>query len=85
MPGNRESGASAPSLSLTLDITPEMMTTLEQLSRDSQQPLESVFTRALSLYREALRAAAQGNHIGYAASSDSLDVEFTGLAGSGGR
>jgi hypothetical protein len=68
-----------------LDVTPEMMTTLEQLARDSKQPLETVFTRAIALYRAALRAAAEGKHVGYATSADSLDVEFTGLAGPGGR
>lgn len=69
----------------TLDVTPEMMMTLEQLARDSQQPLAAVFTRAIALYQAALQAAAEGKHVGYATSPDSLDVEFTGLAGTGGR
>jgi hypothetical protein len=83
MPVIRGSGTFTPPL--TLDITPEMMTTLEQLARDSKQPLDAVFTRAIALYQAALRATTEGKHVGYASSPDSLDVEFTGLAGPGGR
>lgn len=76
-------GKAAPSI--TLDVTPEMMATIQQVARDSRQPLEAVFTRAISLYREALRATAEGKHVGYAASPDALEVEFIGLAGPEGR
>ena len=83
MPTLQGPGASTPSL--TLDVTPEMLTTLEELARDSRQPLATVFTRAIALYQAALKASAEGKHVGYADSPDSLDVEFTGLAGPGGR
>lgn len=78
------SGAIKPTFSLTLNVTPEMMRGLEQLARDSKQPLESVFTRALALYREVIRVSDEGKHVGYATSSDALDVEFTGLTDLGG-
>ena len=75
----RGSGRSAAPTSITMDVTPEMMATLEQLSRDSKQPLDAVITRAIALYRAALSATAEGGHVGYAASPDALDVEFIGL------
>ncbi len=78
-------GTYSPPTLITLEVTPEMMATLQQIARDSKQPLDMVFTRAIGLYRETLRAAAEGKHIGYAASPDALDVEFTGLVDSGGR
>ncbi len=83
MPTLQGSGTSTPPI--TLDVTPEMLTTLEHLARDSKQPLATVFTRAIALYQAALKAAAEGKHVGYATSPDSLDVEFTGLADPGGR
>ena len=70
---------------ITLQVTPEMMATLEQITRDSKQSLDEVFTRAIALYRATLKATAEGKHVGYAASPDALDVEFTGLAGPGER
>ena len=39
---------------------------------------------AIGLYQAALKAAAEGKHVGYAASPDALDVEFTGIASSEG-
>ncbi len=68
---------------ITLDVTPEMLATLRGISRDSGQPLDVVSTRAIALYQAALRASSEGKHIGYADSPDSLEVEFTGLAGTG--
>ena len=73
----RGSGMATPSI--TLDVTPEMMATLQQLARDSKQPLEAVFTRAIALYQAALHATAEGKHVGYATLPDALDVEFIGL------
>jgi hypothetical protein len=70
---------------ITLEVTPEMMKTLELMSRDSGQPLNVVFTRAIALYRAALLATTEGKHVGYAASTDALEVEFTGLTGIEGR
>jgi hypothetical protein len=78
-------GYGTSTLPLTLDVTPEMMKTLEQIARDSKQPLEAVFTRAIALYQAALKATAAGKHVGYASSPDSLEVEFTGLASPGGQ
>ncbi|WP_435016047.1 hypothetical protein TA3x_003606 [Tundrisphaera sp. TA3] len=74
-----------PAPSITLQVTPEMMATLQQMSRESKQPLDVLFTRAIGLYQAALRASADGKYIGYAASPDVLDVEFTGLDASGTR
>jgi hypothetical protein len=76
----RGSGMVTPPPPITLEVTPEMMATLQQISRDSRQPLDVVFTRAIALYQAALRANAQGKHVGYSASPDALEVEFTGLA-----
>jgi hypothetical protein len=76
----RGSGTFTPQI--TLDVTPEMMATLQEIARDSKQPLEAVFTRAIALYQAALRATADGKHVGYATSPDALDVEFTGLVAS---
>jgi hypothetical protein len=70
---------------ITLKVTPEMMLTLEQIARDSKQPLEAVFTRAIGLYQAAVQATVEGKHVGYATSPDALEVEFTGLVGTGGR
>ncbi len=78
-------GSYSPPPPITLQVTSEMMETLKQISRDSGQPLEIVFTRAIGLYQAALGAAVAGNHVGYAASSDALDVEFTGFVGPEGR
>lgn len=64
---------------ITLDVTPEMEATLHQIARESGQPLDIVFTKAIALYRAALNANNEGKHVGYASSADSLDVEFTGL------
>jgi hypothetical protein len=66
---------------ITLYVTPEMMTTLQQIASDSKQPLEDVFTRAIALYQAALKSIAEGKHVGVAASPDALDVEFTGIVG----
>lgn len=66
---------------VSLEVTPEMMATLEQMTHRYHQPLEVVFTQAIGLYQAALKAAAEGKHVGYAASPDALEVEFTGLAG----
>lgn len=66
---------------ITLEVTPEMLETLRQISRNSQQPLDVVFTRAVALYQSALKATSQGKHVGYTASPDALEVEITGLAG----
>jgi len=76
-------GTSAPPI--TLIVTPEMMETLEGIARDSNQPLKEVFTKAIALYRAALRASAEGKHVGYATSPDALEVEFTGLDDAGRR
>ena len=70
---------------MTLEVTPEMMATLQQMARDSGQSLDVVFTRAIALYRATLKANAEGKHVGYSASSDDLEVEFTGLTDPGGR
>ena len=78
-------GTYTPPPPITLDVTPEMMATLQQISRDSRQPLDVVFTRAIGLYQAALRATANGKHVGYSASPDALEVEFTGLTGPEGR
>jgi hypothetical protein len=78
-------GFSATATPITLEVTPEMLATLKRMAHDSGQPLDVVFTRAIALYQAALRASAEGKHVGYAASSDALDVEFTGLANSEGR
>ena len=64
---------------ITFDATPEMMGVLHQLTHDSGQPLDVVMTQAIALYRAALQVAAEGKHLGYAASADALDVEFTDL------
>ena len=71
--------------SLTLSLTPEMMDTLQKMSRDSGQPLGVALTRAIGLYVGALKATAEGKHVGYAATPDALEVEFTGISGPGGR
>ena len=78
-------GTVGPPALITLQVTSDMLATLQGMSRDAGQPLDIVFTRAIGLYREALRATSEGNHVGYAASPDVLDVEFTGLAGPGTR
>ena len=78
-------GADMPPQPITLEVTPEMMRTLEVMSLESGQPLNVVFTRAIALYQAALRATADGKHVGYAASPDAMEVEFTGLAGIEGR
>jgi hypothetical protein len=78
-------GNYTPPPTITLEVTPEMMRTLERMSRDSGQPLDVVFTRSIALYQAALRATAEGKHVGYSASPDVLEVEFTGLAGTEGR
>ena len=64
---------------ITFDATPQMMGMLEQLTRDSGQPLDVVLTQALALYRVALQVTSEGKHFGYATSADALDVEFTDL------
>jgi hypothetical protein len=74
-------GTYTPPPLITLEVTPEMVATLREISRDAKQPLDVVFTRAIALYQAALRATAEGRHVGYATSPDALDVEFTGLAG----
>ncbi|HWE37924.1 MAG TPA: ribbon-helix-helix domain-containing protein [Isosphaeraceae bacterium] len=78
-------GAHQSSPRITLEVTPEMMAALEKLARDSEQPLTEVIRRSLALYRAALDAIAEGKHVGYATSPDSLDVEYTGIVGEGGR
>lgn len=83
MPITRDSATSTQPI--TLEVTPGMLATLQKIARDSKQPLEAVFTRAIALYQAAVQATAEGNHVGYAASPDALDVEFTGLVGSGER
>ncbi len=81
----RSRGTSAPTSTITLEVTSEMMTTLQQMASDSGQPLDVVFTHAIALYHAAMRATAGGKHIGYASSPDGLEVEFTGIDGAGGR
>ncbi len=78
-------GTSTPPPPISLEVTPEMLRTLQQMSRNYHQPLEVLFTRAIGLYQAALKAAADGKHVGYAASPDALDVEFTGIANSEDR
>jgi hypothetical protein len=78
-------GTATPPPPITLEVTPEMMRTLERMSRESGQPLDVVFTRAIALYQGALSATAEGKHVGYTTSPDALEVEFTGLAGTEGR
>ena len=71
--------------SITLSVSPEMMAAIQQIARDSRQPLEEVFTRAIALYQASLKAAVEGKHVGYASSTDGLEVEFTGLIAPGGE
>jgi hypothetical protein len=78
-------GSNTSTPSITMEVTPEMMATLQQIARDTKQPLESVFTRAIALYHAALQATDEGKHVGYAASPDGLEVEFTGLVDPAGR
>jgi len=78
-------GTSTQSPSITLEVTPEMLATLQEISRDSRQPLDVIFTRAIALYRAALRATAEGKHVGFATSPDALEVEITGLTEPEGR
>lgn len=70
---------------LTMQVTPEMLTILQQLTLDSGQPLDVVFTQAIGLYREALRVTSEGKHVGYSASPDALEVEFTGFSNNEAR
>jgi hypothetical protein len=72
----------AETIGITLQITPEMMTTLEQIARDSNQPLEDVFTRAIALYQGALKATVEGKHVGWATDPEGLEVEWTGITAS---
>ena len=74
-------GTHTPPPIITMEVTPQMLATLQQMSRDSGQPLDVVFTRAIGLYHAALKAAAEGRHVGYASSPDALEAEFTGLVG----
>lgn len=64
---------------ITMTATPNLVAFIEQLGRDSGQPMERVIEQALALYRVALTAHHEGKHIGLAASPDALDVEFTGF------
>lgn len=64
---------------ITMTVSPQMLAVIEQLGRDSGQPLELVFEQAIALYRAALRVASEGKHLGYATSADALEVEFTDL------
>ena len=68
---------------LNVEVTPEMMALIRQIARDSKQPLEEVFTRAIALYQAALKAKADGMHVGFAPSPEGLEGEFTGLTGPG--
>ena len=77
-------GIALPPTAITLEVTPEMMMTLQRMSLDAGQPLDIVLTRAIGLYVGALRATSEGKHVGYAANADALEVEFTGIAGPGG-
>ena len=78
-------GTSGVTDSITLEVTPEMMRTLEQIALDSRQPLDVVFTRAIALYQASLKATTEGKHVGYSTSPDDLEVEFTGLANTGAQ
>jgi hypothetical protein len=64
---------------ITLSVTPGLMAIIQQIARDSRLPLDEVFTRAIALYQTSLKANAEGKHVGYASSTDGLEVEFTGL------
>ncbi len=70
-----------PPITITMTVTPEMLAVIEDMGRDSGQPLELVFEQAIALYRAALTAHRDGKHVGLARSSDALDVEFTGFPG----
>jgi hypothetical protein len=70
---------------LTLEVPPEMMRMLQQMAKDSNQPMELVVNKAIALYKAALDATARGKHVGFVGSDESLEVEFTGLYGSEGK
>jgi hypothetical protein len=77
----RGSGTYTPPPPITLEVSPEMMATLQGLANKSGQRLDVIFTKAIALYQAALQAADQGKHVGYTGSPDALDVEFTGFTG----
>ncbi len=64
---------------ISMNATPQMMAVLEQMSQESGQPLDVVFTQAIALYRAALNVTAEGKHLGYTTSPDALEVEFTDI------
>ena len=76
---DRSPSAEAASALISLRVTGGMLSTIQQLCLDSGQPLDVVFTRAIGLYWGAVAASLEGKHVGYAASSDDLEVEFVGI------
>ena len=77
----RRNHADSPA-TITLDVTPDMLRTLQDMSAESGRPLPDLMTRAISLYGAALRAIAEGKHVGYSQTPDGLEVEFTGIGAS---
>jgi hypothetical protein len=63
----------------SLRLSSEGSRLIDELKSLSNADAETVLTKALLLYQEALRATHEGKFVGVAKSKDDLETEFVGL------
>jgi len=64
---------------LVFKVSPEMNARLEELCKVTGLEMGELINRAVGLFKGAVEAIEQGKHVGIAASSDDLEIEYTGL------
>jgi hypothetical protein len=67
------------SFSLSLQMSPEAFSSLEQLAHTTGSSIEDVISKAFILYEAAALASRQGKAVGIAPSPDVLETEFVGF------
>jgi len=64
---------------ITLDLSPEGSSVLNQLMNETADSPDDLFRKALALYKAAQDAHREGKAVGVASSPDALETEFVGF------
>jgi len=69
----------SPKVRITLDLTPEASTALNDLIDLTGQDMDVIFRKALALYKLAKEASRDGKSVGVATTPEALETKFEGL------
>jgi hypothetical protein len=77
--GTMTSSEPASRARMTVDLSPAALKVLEDLISQTRDTPSDVLRKALGLYKLAVDAHDQGQHIGASTSAEPLEIEFTGF------